>query len=74
MNNWNKSYKHGKLILEHKSKPVRIFEDDEYFLFESGDTIEQIAYNYEDLEHVVDIVDKKLESEDEENVDKGREL
>jgi hypothetical protein len=74
MNNWNKSYKQGKRILEHKSKPVRIFEDDEYFLFESGDTIEQIAYNYEDLEHVVDIVDKKLESEDEENVDKGREL
>lgn len=74
MNNWNKSYKHGKLILEHKSKPVRIFEDDEYFLFESGDTIEQIAYNYEDLEHVVDIVDRKLESEDEENADKGREL
>ena len=74
MNNWNKSYKQGKLILEHKSKPARIFEDDEYFLFESGDTIEQIAYNYEDLEHVVDIVDKKLESEDEENVDKGREL
>lgn len=74
MNNWNKSYKQGKRILEHKSKPVRIFEDDEYFLFENGDTIEQIAYNYEDLEHVVDIVDKKLESEDEENVDKGREL
>jgi hypothetical protein len=74
MNNWKKSYKQGKLILEHKSKPVRIFEDDEYFLFESGDTIEQIAYNYEDLEHVVDIVDKKLESEDEENADKGREL
>lgn len=74
MNNWNKSYKQGKRILEHKSKPVRIFEDDEYFLFESGDTIEQIAYNYEDLEHVVDIVDKKLESEDVENVDKAREL
>nr|DAG97984.1 MAG TPA: hypothetical protein [Ackermannviridae sp.] len=74
MNNWNKSYKQGKRILEHKSKPVRIFEDDEYFLFESGDTIEQIAYNYEDLEHVVDIVDKKLESEDEKNVDKAREL
>ena len=75
MNNWNKSYTKGKRILEHKSKPVRIFEDDEYFLFESEDGIERIAFNYEDLDHVIDIVDKKLESEDDtENVDKGREL
>lgn len=74
MNNWNKSYKQGRLILEHKSKPVRIFEDDEYFLFESEDGIEQIAFNYEDIDHVVDIVDGKLESEDNTDVDKGREL
>ena len=72
MNNWNKSYKQGKLILEHKSKPVRIFEDDGYFLFENGDEIERIAYNYEDLDHVVDIANGKLESID--NVDTDKEF
>lgn len=75
MNNWKKSYKQGKLILEHKSKPVRIFEDDEYFLFENGEgKIEQIAFNYEGIDNVTSIVDRKLESEDDINVDKDREL